>query len=120
LVCLGAKWHFDRTGAGADVRPEEASPGDTIESVVEKSRPQLHECWDRAFLTRARDAPSEARVDATIVVSSSGAIDRVTTTGSPKGYPNLAGCIESKIRRWQFPKRPQPTTVDVPFMFGAP
>jgi hypothetical protein len=71
-------------------------------------------------LTRARNAPDEARVDATIVVSSSGAIERVTTTGDPDGYSNLAVCVESKIRRWQFPKRPKPTTVDVPFMFGGP
>jgi hypothetical protein len=119
-VCVGAKWHFDRTGVQAGVQPGEASPGDTVESVVEKSRPQLHECWDRAFLKRARDAPSEARIDATIVVSSSGTIERVTTTGDPVGYPNLAVCVESKIRRWQFPKRPESTTVDVPFMFGGP
>lgn len=119
-MCFGAKWHFDRAEAEAAVRAAEATRGDTIESVVEKSRPQIHECWDRAFFTRARNAPTEARVDVTIVVSSSGAIDGVTTTGDPVGYPNLAACVESKIRRWQFPKRPKPTTVDVPFMFGSP
>src|SRR5206468_1605053 len=101
-------------------RPEEASKSATIEGVVEESRPQIRECWNRALLTRSPRAPSEVHVDATIVIASSGVIDRVTTTGDPNGYPNLAACVESKIRTWHFPKRPQSTTVDVPFGFGAP
>jgi len=114
-----ATWYLVRAGAAGD-RPEAASKGATIEGVVEESRPQIRQCWDRALLTRAPRAPSEVHVDVTIAIASSGAIDRVTTTGDPDGYPSLAACIESKIRTWRFPKRPESTTVDVPFEFGGP
>lgn len=119
-MCVGAKWHFDQTNARANDRAAEASRGETIESVVEKSRSQIRECWDIALPRRARGAPNEVRIDATIVVSSAGNVDRVTTTGDPPGYPNLAACVESKIRKWQFPRRSVSSTVDVPFMFGGP
>src|SRR5437773_75255 len=84
-----ATWYLVRTGTGAGGRPEEASKSATIEGVVEESRPQIRECWNRALLTRSPRAPSEVHVDATIVIASSGVIDRVTTTGDPNGYPNL-------------------------------
>ena len=112
-------WYLVRPGAGSGGRPEEAQKSATIEGVVEESRPQIRECWDRALRTRARGAPSEVHVDASIVIAGSGAVERVTTSGDPVGYPNLAACVESKIRRWVFPKRPQSTTVDVPFAFGG-
>jgi hypothetical protein len=119
LLSLGT-WYLVRPGAGADGRPEEASRSATIEDVVEESRPQIRECWDRALSTRARGARSEVRVDATIVIATSGAIERITTTGDPEGYPKLAACVESKIQKWRFPKPLQSTTVDVPFVFGGP
>jgi hypothetical protein len=120
LLCVAAGYIVYTFGAR--VRPEETSTSRdaTIESVIEDSRPQIRDCWNRALLTRAPDARDEVRVDATIVVANTGAIDHVTTTGDPPGYPNLAACVESKIRRWHFPRRPQSTTVDVPFMFGGP
>ena len=109
LLCFGATLYILHSRAETGARPEEPSKGATIESVVEASRPQISDCWNRALLTRARDASREVHVDATIVIASSGAIDRVTTTGDPEGYPGLASCIEAKIRKWHFPQRPQPT-----------
>jgi hypothetical protein len=113
-------WFLVRPGAGARGRPDEAPKNPTVESVVEESRPQIRECWNRALVTRERGAQNEVHVDATIVIASSGVVERVTTTGDPVGYPNLAICVESTIRRWQFPKSSQTTTVDVPFAFGGP
>jgi hypothetical protein len=58
-------------------------------------------------------------VGVTITIAPSGNVDNVTTTGDPKGYPNLSHCIESKVRGWRFPRSSAPTTAQVPFVFAA-
>jgi hypothetical protein len=116
LLSVGT-WYLVRPGTGASGRPDEASKSATVEGIVEAFRPQIRECWIKA--SRGHDSKSEVHVDATIEIATSGVVERVTTTGDPDGYPNLAACIESKIRKWSFPKRPEPTTVDVPFAFGG-
>ena len=74
---------------------------------------------DSALAARTPDAPSTARVSVTISMNPSGAVDNVTTSGDPKGYPNLAHCIESKVRAWRFPRSGGATTAQVPFVFAA-
>jgi hypothetical protein len=76
-------------------------------------------CWDQALAARGPDAPSSARVAVTITISPSGGVDNVTTSGDPKGYPNLAHCIESRVRGWHFPRSSGTTTANVPFVFAA-
>jgi len=76
-------------------------------------------CWQPALSTRDRDAPSSARVSVTIHVSASGSVSSVSTSGDPKGYRGLSGCIASRVRGWQFPAAGGPTTVNVPFVFAA-
>lgn len=76
-------------------------------------------CWQPALSTRDRDAPSSARVSVTINVSASGSVSSVSTSGDPKGYRGLSGCIASRVRGWQFPAAGGSTTVNVPFVFAA-
>lgn len=76
-------------------------------------------CWETALSARAADAPTSARVSATITIAPSGNVENVTTSGDPKGYPSLARCIESKVRTWRFPRSSGATTANVPFVFAA-
>ena len=64
LLSVGT-WYLVRPGAGARDRTEEASKSTTIEGVVEESRPQIRECWNRALSTRAPGAFSGATRDPT-------------------------------------------------------
>lgn len=76
-------------------------------------------CWQPALDTRAKDAPTSARVAVTITVAPSGSVQNVTTSGDPKGYRGLASCIAGRVRGWQFPASSGTTTVNVPFFFAA-
>jgi predicted Zn finger-like uncharacterized protein len=76
-------------------------------------------CWQPALDARAKDAPTGARVNVTIVVAPSGSVQSVSTSGDPKGYPGLSSCIASRVRAWQFPASSGTTTVNVPFVFAA-
>jgi hypothetical protein len=94
--------------------------GNSIQRVVANFSTSVRRgCWDSAIAARTPDAPSSARVGVTITISPSGSVDNVTTTGDPKGYPNLAHCIESKVRGWRFPRSSGTTTAQVPFVFAA-
>ena len=76
-------------------------------------------CWQQALSSRTQDAPPSARVNVTIIVAPSGAVQSATTGGEPKGYPGLSQCIASRVRGWQFPPSGDTTTVNVPFVFEA-
>jgi hypothetical protein len=94
--------------------------GASIQRVVANFSPSVRRgCWDQAISSRAADAPSSARVGVAITISASGGVDNVTTTGDPKGYPNLAHCIEAKVRAWRFPRSSGTTTANVPFVFAV-
>ncbi len=76
-------------------------------------------CWQPALDGRSKDAPTSARVNVAIVVAPSGSVQSVSTSGDPKGYPGLAGCIAARVKAWQFPSSSGTTTVNVPFVFAA-
>jgi hypothetical protein len=76
-------------------------------------------CWQPALDTRAKDAPTSARVSATITIGPSGSVQNVTASGDPNGYRGLSACISSSIRTWQFPASGGVTTAAVPFVFAA-
>jgi predicted Zn finger-like uncharacterized protein len=103
-----------------DTAPGGQLDGASIQRVVANFSPSVRRgCWDQAISVRAADAPSSARVGVTITISASGGVDNVTTTGDPKGYPNLAHCIEAKVRAWRFPRSSGTTTANVPFVFAV-
>jgi predicted Zn finger-like uncharacterized protein len=110
---------------GPDVSQNTSLPGGQLDGaaisrvVANFTNSVRRGCWDSALASRTPDAPSSARVGVTITIAPSGAVDNVTTTGDPKGYPNLAHCIESKVRGWRFPRSSASTTAQVPFVFAA-
>jgi hypothetical protein len=94
--------------------------GTSIQRTVANYSPGVRRgCWETALSARAADAPTSARVGVTITIAGSGNVENVTTTGDPKGYPNLSRCIESKVRTWRFPRSSGTTTANVPFVFAA-
>jgi hypothetical protein len=113
------------TAQGPDVAGPGSAPGgqldgNSIQRVVGNFVPSVRRgCWDSALAGRAPDAPSSARVSATITINPNGNVDNVTTSGDPKGYPGLARCIESRVRSWHFPRSGGTTTANVPFVFAA-
>lgn len=112
-------------GGGSDTTAAGPGPGgqldgSSIQRTVSNYIPGVRRgCWETALSSRSSDAPTSARVGATITISPSGSVDSVTTTGDPKGYPSLARCIESKVRTWRFPRSSGTTTAQVPFVFAA-
>lgn len=103
-------------GAGAT----QALDGAQIESTVSRYRTGVkRSCWQPALDARDKNAPSSARVTATITVLGSGAVKGVTTSGDPQGYRGLASCIQSRVATWTFPASNGTTTVNVPFVFAA-
>jgi hypothetical protein len=76
-------------------------------------------CWQPALDTRAKDAPSTARVVVSLKVAPTGNVSSASSSGDPRGYRGLAGCITSRVQRWQFPPSSGATTVNVPFVFAA-
>jgi hypothetical protein len=112
------------SGSGPDVA-QAAAPGGqldgaSISRVVSNFTPSVRRgCWDPALISRQPDAPSTARVAVSITITPTGNVENVTTSGDPKGYPNLAHCIESKVRGWKFPRSSGSTTANVPFVFAA-
>jgi predicted Zn finger-like uncharacterized protein len=112
-------------GSGNDQGGPGNAPGGQLDSTsitrtVGNYTPGVRRgCWETALSARAADAPTSARVSATITIAPSGNVENVTTSGDPKGYPSLARCIESKVRTWRFPRSSGTTTANVPFVFAA-
>jgi hypothetical protein len=94
--------------------------GATVQRTVGRYTSSVRRsCWQPALDTRAKDAPTSARVNVTITVGAGGNVQNVSTSGEPRGYRGLAGCIASRVRGWTFPASSGTTTVNVPFVFAA-
>lgn len=98
---------------------QELSSGQIQTTVSKYQNSVKRGCWERALMTREKDAPSSARVSVAIKVAPGGNVTSATTTGDPKGYSGLASCIAMRVRGWQFPRSSGATTVNVPFVFAA-
>lgn len=91
-----------------------------IETTVSQYRTSVKRgCWEKALMSRDKNAPSSARVTVAISVSPSGSVTGASSSGDPKGYSGLSSCITQRIRGWTFPRSSGPTTVNVPFVFAA-
>jgi hypothetical protein len=92
----------------------------TLSKTVSRYTPSVkRSCWQPALDMRTPDAPTTARVTATITVGASGRVQNVTTLGDPKGYRGLASCIQIRVKNWEFPPAGGETTFNVPFVFAA-
>jgi hypothetical protein len=103
--------------SGASGQPLSSSQ---IESTVSQYRTSVKRgCWERALMSRDKNAPSSARVTVAISVAPSGSVTGASTSGDPKGYSGLSSCITQRVRGWTFPRSSGATTVNVPFVFAA-
>lgn len=105
------------SGGGSSGQPLDS--GEIQKTVGKYTSSVKRSCWQPALDARAKDAPTSARVNVAIVVSPSGSVQSVSTSGDPKGYPGLASCIAARVKGWQFPASSGSTTVNVPFVFAA-
>lgn len=91
-----------------------------VQQVVARYQPSVkRSCWQPALDTRGKDAPSAARVEVSIRVAPNGSVQKVSTSGDPKGYRGLANCIAGRVRGWQFPASGAGAPVNIPFLFVA-
>lgn len=105
------------TAGGSSGQPLDS--GEIQKTVGKYTGSVKRSCWQPALDARSKDAPTSARVNVAIVVSPSGSVQSVSTSGDPKGYPGLAGCIAARVKSWQFPASSGSTTVNVPFVFAS-
>jgi len=91
-----------------------------IQETVARYTPSLKRaCWAPALATRQADAPTTARLRATLTILPNGSVQGAVISEDPKGYPGLARCISSRVRSWQFPHFSEAMTINVPFVFAA-
>jgi len=98
--------------------PEQLSQSD-IERVVATHRASVKRgCWEPALRSRDRKAPKSAKVNVSVSVGPSGQVSSASASGG-SGYPGLASCVASKVRRWQFPPSGSTSRANIPFAFFA-
>jgi hypothetical protein len=105
--------------AAAPAPQAELGAGQLQSTVARYTAGVKRSCWQPALETRDKEAPSSARVNVTITIAPSGAVQDVSTSGDPRGYPGLSNCIAGRVRGWQFPQSGASTTLNVPFVFAA-
>lgn len=112
----GAQASSSRTGTAA---PSAGSlSGQQAQAVVARNVDGIRStCWPNALRSRDANAPTTARVVATVRVAASGRVAGVSTSGDPPGYHGLASCVGQQIRSWTFPKSASTSVVNVPFVF---
>jgi len=110
---------LDDSALVAPPLPEYLS-SERVQAAVARYTPSVKRaCWQSALDTRERDAPTTARVNVTIVVLPSGAVQTATAGDEPRGYQGLTACVTARVRGWQFPAAGGTTTIHVPFVFAA-
>lgn len=105
--------------SGSTAGGQELSSSQIQSTVSQYQNSVKRGCWEKALMTRDKDAPSSARVTVSIKVAPGGNVTSATSSGDPRGYSGLSSCITSRVRNWTFPRSSGSTTVNVPFVFAA-
>jgi predicted Zn finger-like uncharacterized protein len=91
-----------------------------ISAVVSQNQPLVkRKCWQPALEARAVNAPTTARVNGSITIGASGAVDSASASGAERDYPGLSSCIAGRMKGWKFPPSGSSTQVAVPFVFAG-
>ena len=91
-----------------------------IQGVVAQNQPLVkRKCWQPALESRAANGPSNARVNGSIVIGASGAVETASASGAERDFPGLAACIAARMKNWKFPSSGSSTPVNVPFVFAG-
>ena len=95
---------------------EQLSQSD-VQRVVNNGKNSLKRaCWEPALAAKSSNAPSSAKVTATITIGADGRVRSSSASGGD-GYPGLASCIGGRVRSWVFPASNGETTVAPSFTF---
>ena len=111
-------------GPSAGGAPSPGGAGGTlsqgeIQGVVSSNQARIRrQCWEPALAGRPANAPTNARVNATMTIGPSGTVESANASGAD-AYPGLASCIAGKMRNWKFPPSGGSQTVQVPFVFAG-
>lgn len=97
----------------ARLRPGHLPEGD-IAPVVQRGRPQLARCFERAL--RVHDEVG-GQVRLRVTVGRMGEVSRVQVLGADA--PELRECVSRYVSRWSFPPPGGPVTFEVPLAFSA-
>jgi hypothetical protein len=91
-----------------------------IQGVVSQNQPLVkRKCWQPALEARPPNGPSNARVNGSLVIGPSGAVESASANGAEKDFPGLAPCIAARMKNWKFPASGGSTPVNVPFVFAG-
>jgi len=90
-----------------------------ITATVEHNRAFLRsKCWQPALESRSKPGSAKARVEASLTIAPSGAVEAVKTV-EDESFPGLSQCIQDAVKSWTFPRARNQTTIDVPFVFAG-
>ena len=97
-----------------------ALDGAAVQKVIAAAAPAIkRECWQPALDSRSSAALPSAKLATSIDIDPDGAVEKASVGAEPAGYRGLSACVERALRKLRFPSSQQPTTVNIPFVFGA-
>jgi hypothetical protein len=73
---------------------------DGVRLVVKQHLPQVHACYGRAF----KDGSPGGRIEIGFAINQTGRAESVRTEVNTTDSVELAHCLESRVREWQFPR----------------
>jgi hypothetical protein len=79
---------------------EAALDADSIRLVVRQHLPQVRACYNRAF----KDTSPGGTVEIGLAIDHTGRAQNVRTETNTTDSPDLARCLETRVREWQFPR----------------
>jgi hypothetical protein len=82
---------------------QEAEAGvdaDSVRFVVKQHLPQVRACYGRAF----KDASPGGTVEIGFAIDAAGHAKNVRTETNTTDSEQLAHCLETRVREWQFPR----------------
>jgi hypothetical protein len=90
-----------------------------ISRVVQSRRAFVsRRCWEPALAGRGPNAPTNAKVLATLSIAADGRVTDANTSGGD-AFPGLASCVQSQVKTWTFPRNDGGTTTKIPFVFAG-
>ncbi|APR74959.1 arylesterase-related protein [Minicystis rosea] len=91
-----------------------------ISAVVSQNQPMVkRKCWMPALEARATNGATNARVNGSITIGASGAVESASASGGERDFPGLSSCIAQRMKGWKFPPSGSSTSVNVPFVFAG-
>lgn len=103
-----------RAPAQAELDPK------AIQAAVNELVPSIRQdCWQPQLDQRDANTPTSATLAAHFVIGADGRVTSVRLSALPMGLPDLAACIEAKLRTLSFAASTDATEVNLPLVFGS-